>query len=204
MAARFIAQQLSKPDGLGGKVIRLFMNRVNARLNNFAVDQLQVEASDRVLEIGFGGGVTLKPLLSQARFVCGVDPSPDVVAMARRRFATFAETGRAEFREGTVETLPLADKTFDKVLTANTVYFWSSLELGLQEIRRVLAPSGRLVIGFTPKVRMDRMNLPEDIFTSRSAAAIEEALQSAGYLDVEIRAPWGEDQPMVATAVVGA
>lgn len=203
MAARFIAQQLSKPEGLGGKIIRLFMNRVNARLNKFAVDQLQVEASDRVLEIGFGGGLTLKPLLSQARFVCGVDPSSDVVAMARQRFRHFVETGRAQFREGTVEALPLPDKAVDKVLTANTVYFWSSLESGLREIQRVLAPSGRLVIGFTPQVRMDRMNLPEDIFTSRSAAAIEEALWATGFLEVEIRAPWGEDQPMVATAVAG-
>lgn len=204
MPARFIAQQLSKPEGLRGKIIRSFMNRINARLNNFAVDQLQVEASDRVLEIGFGGGVTLRPLLSQARFVCGVDPSADVVATARRRFSAFIKTGNAEFHEGKVEALPLPDKAFDKVLTANTVYFWSSLELGLREIQRVLAPSGRVVIGFTPQVRMDRMNLPDDIFTSRSADAIEEALRNTGYIDAEIRAPWGEDEPMVATAIAPA
>ncbi|QDZ06910.1 class I SAM-dependent methyltransferase [Sphingomonas panacisoli] len=204
MAARFIAQQLAKPEGLGGKFIRLFMNRVNSKLNDFAVEQLKVETSDRVLEIGFGGGVTLKPLLSRARFVCGVDPSSDVVDVARRRFATFVETGRADFLEGTAEALPLPDRAFDKVLTANTVYFWASLERGLQEIRRVLAPSGRVVIGFTPQVRMDRMNLPDDIFTSRTADAIEEALRNTGFIDAEIRAPWGEDQPMVATAIVTA
>ena len=203
MLARFIAQQLSKPEGLGGKLVRPFMNRVNAPLNKFAMDQLRIQASDRVLEIGFGGGLTLKPLLAQARFVCGVDPSADVVAIARRRFAASVSTGRAEFQEGAVEALPLPDEAFNKVLTVNTVYFWPSLELGMSEIRRVLAPSGRGVLGFTPLERMDRMNLPGDIFTSRSAEAIENALQRTGFIEVEMHAPWGKDEPMVATAITG-
>jgi arsenite methyltransferase len=203
MAARFLARQLARPEGLAGKIVGSLMNRLNARLNIFAVDQLQVAASDRVLEIGFGGGVSLKPLLARAGFVCGVDPSADVVAAGRRRFSTAVAAGRAEFMTGTVEALPLGDASFDKVLTANTVYFWSSLEDGLLEIRRVLAPAGRVVIGFTPQVRMDRMNLPADIFTTRSADAIVAALRDAGFVDVVIDAPWGEDEPMVATAVAG-
>ena len=202
MAARFVAKQLARPDGLGGKIIRFLMNRGNARLNKFALDQLVVKSSDRVLEIGFGGGVTLQPLLSQAQFVQGIDPSVDVIAAARRRFQAEVSAGTADFQEGSVESLPLPSRAFDKVLTVNTVYFWSSLEDGLREIRRVLSPGGRIVIGFTPQVRMDRMNMPKDIFTSRSPNAIADALRNAGFAEVEIHDPWGQDEPMVATGVV--
>src|SRR5215831_11766213 len=71
MAPRFIAKQLSRPSGFMGAVIRLMMNRHNARMNAFAVRQLELEPADRVLEIGFGGGVTLPALLNSAAFVAG-------------------------------------------------------------------------------------------------------------------------------------
>ena len=63
------------------------MNRHNARLNAFAVGQLQLAPSDRVLEIGFGGGSTLPALLNTAAFVAGVDRSYDVIGWAKRHFA---------------------------------------------------------------------------------------------------------------------
>jgi len=45
------------------------MNRHNAKLNAFAVRQLDLVPTDRVLEIGFGGGVTLPSLIARAGFV---------------------------------------------------------------------------------------------------------------------------------------
>ena len=47
---------------------------------------LELKASDRVLEIGFGGGVSLKPLLYIGAYVAGVDRSRDMVRHARRIF----------------------------------------------------------------------------------------------------------------------
>ena len=79
MAPRFIAKQLARPSGFIGVVIRHLMNRHNARMNAFAVQRLQLEPTHRVLEIGFGGGVTLPTLLNAAAFVAGVDRSSDVV-----------------------------------------------------------------------------------------------------------------------------
>lgn len=201
MPPRFVAKQLSRPTGVGGKVIQLLMNRGNARLNRFAVAQLELQSSDRVLEIGFGGGVALPFLLSRARFVCGVDRSDDVIASARRRFSAAIGRGGADFRLGSVEALPFAPAAFDKVLTVNTVYFWTSLESGMDEIARIIAPSGRVVIGFVPKARMDRMNMPKDIFTPRSPGEVADSLTAAGFSQVEIRAPLGPERAMVATAV---
>jgi methyltransferase family protein len=97
------------------------MNRHNAKLNAFAVHQLKLTPSDRVLEIGFGGGVTLPLLMKQAGFVGGVDRSLDMVKRAKVIFSDAVSSGRAEFRQGTVEALPFEVSSFEKVCTVNTV-----------------------------------------------------------------------------------
>ncbi|PBB16529.1 hypothetical protein CK219_28580 [Mesorhizobium sp. WSM4313] len=142
MAPRFIAKQLSWPAGIGGWLVPVGMNRGNARLNSFALDQLQLVPQDRVLEVGFGGGAALPRLVRGASFVCGVDRSRDGVSAASRRFADAVHAKRAEFHAGTVEKLPLPNATFDKALSVHTVYFWQSLEVGTAELARVLIPAG--------------------------------------------------------------
>jgi ubiquinone/menaquinone biosynthesis C-methylase UbiE len=201
MAPRFIAKQLSWPTGISGWLVRAGMNRGNARLNSFALDQLQLVPEDRVVEVGFGGAVVMPRLLRGAAFVCGVDRSQDVVAAAARRFAGAVRAGRAEFRVGTIEDLPLPDATFDKALSVHTVYFWQSLGTGLAELARVLAPGGRLVLGFLPKAHMDRMNMPADIFTPREPDEVIAALQDAGFSNTEVRRPSTETSWIVATGL---
>ena len=194
MPPRFIARQLSCPTGFFGRIMGRLMNRLNAQLNAFAVRQLDLTPSDRVLEIGFGGG-SLPSLIAGAAFVGGVDRSRDMVGRAKARFSKAVSAGRADFREGNVEELPFEASSFEKVCTVNTVYFWSSLDAGFTEIRRVLSPGGSVVIGFLPKERMDRMGMPADIFTSRSPVDVIAALGKVGFTDVRVErsepaAPW--------------
>jgi arsenite methyltransferase len=189
MAPRFIARQLSHPTGFGGRIIRFLMNRRNAGMNAYAVQQLELTPSDRVLEIGFGGGVALPSLIERAAFVAGVDRSHDVVEQAKAQFSKAVTTGRASFREGTIEALPFEAASFDKVCTVNTVYFWRSLDEPCSEIHRVLAPGGRAVVGFLPKERMDRMAMPTDIFTTRAPDDVVAALETAGFGTVQVTRP---------------
>jgi len=192
MAPRFIAKQLSRPTGVIGIIIRHLMNRHNARMNAFAVGQLQLAPSDRVLEIGFGGGSTLAALLNTAAFVAGVDRSRDVISWAKRHFAKAIESGRAEFRQGNVESLPFNEAAFDKVCTVNTVYFWTSLDAGFAEIYRVLKSGGRAIVGFLPKEKMDRMGMPSDIFTTRAPGDVAVAMRRAGFHNIRIERPTPE------------
>jgi arsenite methyltransferase len=192
MAPRFVAKQLSRPSGVFGIVIRYLMNRHNARMNAFAVGQLQLAPTDRVLEIGFGGGSTLAALLNTAAFVAGVDRSHDVIGWAKRHFARAIETGRADFRQGNVESLPFNESAFDKVCTVNTVYFWTSLDAGFAEIYRVLKSGGRAIVGFLPKEKMDRMGMPTDIFTTRAPGDVVVAMRRVGFHDIRIERPTPE------------
>lgn len=189
MPPRFIARQLSRPTGWFGRLMGRLMNKHNAKLNAYALRQLDLTSSDRVLEIGFGGGVTLPSLIAGAALVGGVDRSTEMVRRAAARFSKAVSTGRAIFREGNVEELPFGASSFEKVCTVNTVYFWSSLHAGFSEIHRVLSPGGRVVVGFLPKERMDRMGMPTDIFTSRTPEEVIAELVKAGFSDVHSERP---------------
>jgi ubiquinone/menaquinone biosynthesis C-methylase UbiE len=187
MPPRIVARQLSHPKGFLGLVIRLLMNRTNAQLNAFALRQLQLQPTERVLEIGFGGGTALPALLAGSAFVAGLDRSLDAVESARARFSATAD--RTDFRQGNVEAMPFAAASFDKALTVNTVYFWTSLDAGFSEIHRVLKPGGTVVVGFLPKEWMDTMKFPTDIFTSRAPEDLLAALARTGFTEARIERP---------------
>jgi arsenite methyltransferase len=200
MRPRFIARQFSHPRGVLGRLIMRMMNRRNARLNAFAVQQLAIRPTDRVLEIGFGGGLALPFLLEHAAFTAGVDRSAEAVRRAEIQFAQLVAEGRAEFREGSVEALDYESASFTKVYTVNTIYFWTSLESGFKQISRVLSAHGKLVVGFYPKEAMERMDLPPDIFTLRSPAEVVAALGHADFQDIRLEQPAPTTIWRVATA----
>jgi SAM-dependent methyltransferase len=110
------------------------------------------------------------------------------------------KAGRAAFHQGVVERLPLNDAAFTKVLTVNTVYFWSSLAAGFSEIARVLSPGGRAVVGFAPKAWMETQNFPADIFTPRAPEDVVAGLRDSGFQDVRIEGPKDGPAWLVALA----
>lgn len=93
----------------------------------FSIHQLEVISSDRILELGFGGGITLPRLIEAGGFVVGLDPSQYLVRHAESKFSDAIENGKAAFYIGSVEALPFESSSFEKIITVNTVYFWNSL-----------------------------------------------------------------------------
>lgn len=88
------------------------------------------------LEIGVGSGRFAGPLGVRV----GVDPSRAMLSHAAAR--------GIEVVEGTAESLPFADGSFDHALVVTTICFVDSPAGMLAEAHRVLKPGGRLVIGF--------------------------------------------------------
>lgn len=154
----WIISQLGRPRGLFGRLLVGMLNRENLPLNLHMVGALELRSGDEVLEVGFGGGVGLDLILRHTKDVrvTGVERAPDMVTLARRRFADALRAGRLELADGSVERLPFPDARFAAACTANCVYFWPDLDAGLRELARVLRPGGALIVAINdPKVLVE-------------------------------------------------
>jgi len=107
-------------------------------------DQLDLPAAARVLEVGCGDGGLWKRNLDRlppAWRAVMLDLSPGMLAAARLDLpaAQFA------FAQGDVARLPLVDARFDAVVANHMLYHVADRAAALREIRRALAPGGRLL-----------------------------------------------------------
>jgi ArsR family transcriptional regulator len=98
-----------------------------------------------VVDLGTGTGVLLPRLARSSRRVIGVDASPEMLDEARRR-AEEQGLGGADLRLGALEHLPLSDGEADAMVANLVLHHVADPPAVLREIRRGLAPNGRLVI----------------------------------------------------------
>jgi len=110
------------------------------------VAQAGIEPGATVLEIGCGTG---NLLLLAARAVpgatlTGLDPDPAVLTLARRKARRAGVTLRLD--RGYADRLPYPDGSVDRVLSAFMLHHLPAAQQhdALREVRRVLAPGGRL------------------------------------------------------------
>jgi len=94
----------------------------------------------RALDVGCGTGRHMARLAAAGHHVVGIDPSPEMLAVARERLPG------AELRLGGFEGLPAGDGEADLVVCALALSHVSSLADPVAELARVLAPGGLLVI----------------------------------------------------------
>jgi len=102
------------------------------------------EARGQVLEIGVGSGHNLPYYRKdQVERIVGIDPCSTSWALAQPRAKTLGVP--IEFIEGSAESMPLPDASFDTVLMTYSLCTIPDAQAALHEMRRVLKPNGRLV-----------------------------------------------------------
>ena len=112
-------------------------------------------ASGRVLEVGIGSGLNLPFYGSGVTSLHGLDPSLELWKLGVRR--TAAVPFAIRFVSGSAERVPAADASFDTAVTTFTLCSIPDPAAALTEMRRVLAPGGRLVFvehGRSPDARV--------------------------------------------------
>ncbi|HEX8215445.1 MAG TPA: methyltransferase domain-containing protein [Allosphingosinicella sp.] len=148
-------------------------------MNLAALEALDVQPGERVLEVGFGGGGLLRLILAEgAGEVIGADPSSAMVGRARRRFSS---RRRVKLFEAPVTALPLPDCSVDKACSVNSLYFWCNLDAAAWELARVVRPGGRLVLCFQTAQAVRDWPGHRYGFHAWEEAEIASAVEAAGF-----------------------
>jgi len=140
---KYIAQQFGKPTGFVGKLSTLFMNCLNRKQYKSVLENIDIQETDTILDVGFGNGYLINKLSKKyPRKIYGIDISADMLNLVTRKNAKKIQQGTVELFLTNVENLPFDDCSIDKIYTVNTVYFWQDIDKGFLEIKRVLKPNG--------------------------------------------------------------
>jgi SAM-dependent methyltransferase len=119
-------------------------------LETVSFTHFQLEAGDRVLDLGCGEGRhAITAYLTEEVHAVGVDMSFDDLDTARSRFEDFRHAegaGRLSLAVADGTRLPFPDASFDKVICAEVLEHVPNYHAMLGEIRRVLKPSGALAV----------------------------------------------------------
>lgn len=125
---------------------RMYRRRVELCLNELA-------GGNRILEVGFGSGLTFLNLHESYREIYGLDLTADVRAVTDAFRARGVET---QLYNGDAVSLPFPDDHFDAVLLISILEHLKADQLAraMAEVRRVLAPGGQLVYGVPVERRL--------------------------------------------------
>jgi ubiquinone/menaquinone biosynthesis C-methylase UbiE len=107
---------------------------------------LDTSAGERVLDVGCGSGAVTRDLarrVGERGLAVGLDPSPELLTVARGLAEEAGLSDRVEFREGNALRLPFPDRSFDVVVCATVLSHVPEGEAAIPELARVLRPTAR-------------------------------------------------------------
>ena len=115
-----------KPQGEDGNAMLLRMNDSHYAVTGWGLEHWQIRGNEQILDIGCGGGATLKRMSEKVTtgHLTGVDYSSVSVKTSKEVNDTAVAAGKMEVLEGSVADLPFPAETFDKIITVESFYFW--------------------------------------------------------------------------------
>ena len=125
-------------------------SRLLPSLQKKALAELRARADDRVLDVACGAGALVVEVAARVDRAVGVDLSDGMLRLARSRLLADADSGRlanVEFLQGPSDALPFDDGSFTALVCTTALHHFPDPQRSIDEMARVLAPGGRLVIG---------------------------------------------------------
>ena len=132
--------QLVFDDSLGEQLELLYRTRDVLRRRRLIHEALAAKPGERILDVGCGPGFYVDELLERvgpAGSVVGIDRSPQMLELAARRTE---EHANVELHEADATSLPVADGSFDAVVSVQVLEYVPDIARALAEVGRALRP----------------------------------------------------------------
>src|SRR5688572_7013845 len=105
------------------------------------VENAQLIAGSRVLEVGCGTGQLARSLVGRGVNIIAIDPAPSMIAVAQHRLSSDS----VEFRITNFEAFEATDSAFDLIVSA-TAFHWVDPRIAWTKSARLLRPGGWLAL----------------------------------------------------------
>ncbi len=149
-----IIKQFRKPSGSFGRFVGWLMSIKNSDRVSWTLENLHLNPSDILLEVGYGPGVTLKKVANNltSGFIAGIDHSEIMLEQASRKNKKHIENAKVKLECGTVWDLKYPENHFDTIYASNVHFFWENPAKEFKQLVSFLKPGGRLVMVFQPRI----------------------------------------------------
>ncbi len=183
-------QNAPNPKGYWGRQTLKMMNKRHDGLTDWGLSFLSVDETDKVLDVGCGGGRTVKKLSKKTTdTVWGIDISSAAIEESFHLNKAAIRRDKVVICKADVADMPFDDATFDIVTAVETVYFWKDPDQSFREIFRIMKSGGQVMILTESRADADHpekwdelkeaidMNIP-------SADSLASALTNAGFVGI--------------------
>jgi ubiquinone/menaquinone biosynthesis C-methylase UbiE len=109
---------------------------------NTLVDLMELGPSHDLLDVGTGDGYWAVRFAERAGTVVGLDPSDDLLSLARE----LHPRANLRYDKGAAERLPYKDESFDRVVSVSTAEHFQDPEKAIREMARTLRKGGVLAM----------------------------------------------------------
>lgn len=173
-----ILASFKNPQGGLGQIIAQHMNEEYAELNEWAVQSLNIQPTDNILEIGYGTGMAIQTLsqLAPEGQIMGIDYSELMFQQASQKNEAAIASGQVKLLLGKIEEFPDLSLKFDKVLAVNNMMYWEDPYTALRNIALNLKIDGTLSIIY--------QRSPEHLYSQKGLDELKwytDLLQHAGF-----------------------
>ena len=181
MLTEFLIKQSQKPSGLIGRVITKIWSFYFKKLSLWAIKQTTISDNYRILEIGYGGGSTIKNLLALNKNleIHGIDISKESYRTAQRVHSDSIRKGSVQLKIGNVENMPYQNNYFDRVFAIQTHIFWKDIKKSFQEVYRVMSSNSTLIIA------SEKEKIHYHMTDYRTSHEFSQLLTSIGFSKIE-------------------
>ena len=151
-----------------------------------AVVEAMPEPCGVAVDLGCGTGLVLERMRAKSRLLIGVDGSPRMLDLSRRRFSD--DAAGVSLRIGELDHLPLRDEEADFACINMVLHHLSNPEDALREIRRVIRPGGLLFVADFDRHVQERMRTDYgDRWLGFDEATLRDLLEISGFVPLSFQ-----------------